>query len=374
MRFSDIPGQEEAKGALREMVATGHVPHALMLTGPAGAGKMMLARAFAQYLHCTSPAGGEPCGTCRNCRLHAELSHPDLHFSYPIVKNATKKILVSADRAEEWRTMLTDHPAMPDDQWLALLEAGNSQPSIHVEEAAEIIGAEAYPPYASDYKVFIIWLPERLQVAAANKLLKVIEEPSPGTVFILVSDNELQVLPTIFSRVRRIAAGRLSDRDIEEYLTRRYGLPEHVAMQYAPVCGGSLIRADESGANAGEREEFLALYQEIMRSAYARQVLALRRIAEKIAAFGREKIRRFMAYSASMMRENFIHNMKMPGLNAMTPAEETFSNRFAPYVNHRNIEGLLAETDRARRDIERNANVKVTLFDYFLLIIILLRK
>lgn len=374
MRFSDIPGHEDLKRNLRELVASGHVPHAMMLSGPAGTGKMMLARAFAQYLHCESPRDGEPCGSCRSCRLHRELSHPDLHFVYPIVKSEKMKRYVSADVADLWRTMLSDHPAMPPEKWLSILEAGNSQPSIYVREADELVLADAYPPYASARKIYIVWQPERMQLQAANKLLKVIEEPSEGTMFIFVSDNELEVLPTIFSRLQRFHTGRLSDDEIRGYLNEKFHFTDEQGRRYARLCNGSLILADEFGSHTGENEEFLTIYRDVMRSAYAKKVAALRQTSEQVAAFGREKIKRFLVYMSRMIRENFIYNMKMPQLTSMTPDEEAFSIRFSPFVNHGNVEDFAAATDRAREDIEANGNSKLVLFDYFLICIILLHR
>lgn len=374
MKFRDIPGHERLKSDLRSLVNSGHIPHAIMISGPSGSGKMMLARAYAQYLHCEHPTDGEPCGVCRSCRLHQDLSHPDLHFIYPIVKNDRQKRAVSADLAEEWGKMLRECPAMSSERWLELLDAKNSQPAIYVSDANEIVLADSYPPYTSKYKIFIIWQPERLQPAAANKLLKVIEEPSDGTLFILVSNNELQLLPTIFSRVQRFHAGRQSDTDIAAYLSRRHGLDAELAARYARLCNGSIIRADELGSNTGENEKFLTVYQELMRSAYAKRVARLKSLSEEVAAYGREKTQRFLIYVSRMIRENFIYNMKTPSLTAMTPEEETFSSRFSPFINHLNIEDFAAETDRARTDISRNANAKLVLFDYFLICIILLHR
>lgn len=260
---------------------------------------------YAQYLQCEHPVDGEPCGTCRSCRQHADMTHPDLHFVYPIVKSKKLGRVVSADVADLWTRMLTEYPTMSEERWLELIEAGNSQPQIFVEEARDIVRADAYPSYSSKYKIFIVWLPEKMRVETANKLLKVIEEPSEGTMFIMVCNNDLMLLPTIFSRVQRMAVGRLSDAQIAGYLRDRYHYPEQVAEQTARLCGGSLIRADEIGSNTGENEEFLAIYQDVMRSAYSKKVSRLRQLSESLAGFGREKIRRFLDYMARIYPREF---------------------------------------------------------------------
>lgn len=374
MKFRDLPGHEKVKNNLRSLVDSRQIPHAMMLSGPPGAGKMMLARALAQYIHCESTVGGEPCGRCANCRLHENLSHPDLHFVYPIVKNEKLKRLVSADMAEQWFKMISHFPAMPYEKWLEIIEAGNSQPVIYVNEADAIVSADAYPPYSAAHKIFIIWLPEQMNVETANKLLKVIEEPAESTVFILVSNNDLQVLPTIYSRVQRFNVGRLSDSEIANYLQDKFHYTPDDASRAASICNGSLIAADELGSHTGENEEFLALYQDIMRSAYAKKVAALKATADKMHAFGREKIRRFLLYMSRMVRENFIYNIQNPSLTSMTRDEEAFSKRFSPFIDYHNVEDFAAETDKARRDIERNGNPKLILFDYFIHIIILLHR
>lgn len=374
MKFSDIPGHEPLKDTLRKLADSRHVPHALMISGPAGVGKHMIARAFAQYVHCENPSAGEPCGICSACRLHADMNHPDVHFIYPIVKNEAKKIHISTDRFSEWKQMLTEYPTLPEEKWQELIEAEKSQPMIYVNEADEIVRADSYAPITADKKIFLIWQPEKMNEDAANKILKVLEEPADSTLFILVSDNEMNIIPTIFSRVQKLHAGRLDDTEIERYLISKYHFPEAEAMRYSHLCEGSLTKADEFGTNTGESEEFFTIYQDLMRSAYAKRPAKLRQLADSISSFGREKIRRFLSYIARMLRENFIYNMKMPQLNALTPEEENFSVKFSPFVNHTNIEDFLAETDRARRDIERNGNARLILFDYFLLIIILLHR
>lgn len=373
MKFSDIPGREDVKKELRSSVDNGRVPHAILLSGPAGVGKMMLARAFITYAHCSSPVDGEPCGHCRNCRLHQEMAHPDVHYSFPYVKKE-KKIKVCDDLKESWLRMLTEAPAMPPERWLEIIEAGNSKPSIYVDEAAEIIHSASYPPYASKIKFFVIWLPERMGIEAANKLLKVIEEPAPGICFILVSDNELEVLPTIYSRTRPIHVGTVERADMERYMRTHWGLDEALAFKLAPLAAGSLAKADELGSHSGENEEFRNLSQTLMRDAYSRKVSAMKRIAEEMTSFGREKIIRFLRYLATMVRENFIYNMKMPQLSCLTPEEEAFSRNFSPFVNAGNVEDIISEIDRARLHIERNCSPRLVLFDFFLLLIPLIRR
>lgn len=374
IRFSQIPGNEEAKTSLRNAVDSGRLPHALMLSGPSGIGKMLLARAFMAYAHCENPADGEPCGHCRNCRLHAETDHPDVHFSFPIVQNKSRGVVVSDDCKEQWHKMLEEAPAMPFEYWLETLDCGNSQPAIQVAEAQDIIRSAAFPPYSTRLKFYVIWLPERMNAEAANKLLKVIEEPDPGICFLLVSDNELEVLPTIFSRTRRIRMSPIDRADMERYLVRRWGVDERLASRLAPLADGSIARADELGSNQGETEEFRKVFQTVMRDAYSRRVGALKEISDDVAGFGREKSIRFLTYVSQMIRENFIYNLRMPQLNRLTPEDEAFSRNFSPFINAGNVEDLMQETDRARREIARNCNARIVLFDYFLLITALIRR
>lgn len=374
MKFSDIPGQQNLKDELRAMADSHRMPHAIMLSGISGIGKMCLARAFMQYAQCESPRDGEPCGVCASCRQHLSFNHPDVHFYYPIVKNKAQKIETSEDRIGEWQKMLKEFPWMPTEQWLDILDAGNSQASIYVNDADNIVRADAYSSYTSKYKFFVIWLPEKLQAAAANKLLKVIEEPTEGTVFILVSNNEAEVLPTIFSRTRRFNVSPPKQEDIETYLKAKYGLGEHSARENARLAQGRISKADELASHTGERMEFEERFKEIMRAAYGKSPAKLRAIGDRVAGMGREKLHRFFIYMASMVRENFIYNLKMPMLSSMTAGEENFSQRFSPFIHHGNVEDLVKCIEEASEHIERNGNSKLILFSLFLQIIPLLHR
>lgn len=374
MKFSDIPGHDDIKQSLRQLADSGRMPHALMLCGPAGIGKMCVARAFMQYAHCSDQRGGEPCGVCDSCRQHLSFNHPDVHYIYPYVANKAQNIQLASDRIDEWRKMLSDYPWMPQEKWQQIIEAGNSQPVIYVRDADNIVRQEAYSSYTSKYKFFVIWLPEKLNIEAANKLLKVIEEPTEGTVFLLVSDSESEVLPTITSRMRRFNMHPTDAAELETFIRNRHKLDDAAAHNIARLAEGRVAKAEELATHSGEREEFRNLFQEIMRSAYAKRPARLREIADKSAGLGREKLRRFLDYMIRMARENFIYNMHIPSLNSMTSDEETFSTRFSPFIHHGNIEELVMRIEEASRDIARNGNSKLVLFSLFLYIIPILHK
>lgn len=374
MRFADIPGHDELKAELRDAADNNRIPHAFTISGPAGVGKMMLARAFMQYAHCLSPVNGEPCGVCSACKLHNDIDHPDVHFSFPYLKKNANKPYFCNDFKKEFKQFLSETPAMPYELWLALLNNDNGRPIIYEAESDDIIRIASFPPYSAKIKFFVIWLPEKMHPVMANKILKVLEEPASGTCFILVSNNDMEILPTVYSRTRPMHVGKISREDIYRYLIKRWNFDDNTAFRLAPLADGSLIKADEMAANAGEMDEFRSLSQQIMRNAYARAVGSLKKLSEEIAAMGREKIIRFLKYLVGMFRENFIYNLRMPPLNRLTPEEEAFSRNFAPFVNVTNIEELSAETDRAIMEIERNCNAKIVLFDFFLLCIPLIRR
>ncbi|MDE5662947.1 MAG: DNA polymerase III subunit [Muribaculaceae bacterium] len=372
MRFADTIGNPEAIEALRSMVDSDRIPHALLLAGPSGIGKMQLARAFISYINCTDRHNGDACGRCPSCRRIAAGNDPDIHYVYPICKKDKRS--VSIDCLEQWNQMLKDSPYMDPTRWLELLEAGNSQPQIYVNEADAIAETAALSSYADRFKIFLIWLPERMNLQAANKLLKLLEEPYEDTIFIAVSNEPAQILPTIMSRMRRIEMRPPQPDTILQALMNR-GVSQEAAESAATLCGGSLRRAFQLLGNTGETEEFGLIFRDTMRNAYARNAINLRQISEQVAAMGREKIMRLLDYFSRMVRENFIANLSIPPLNAMTRDEVQFASRFAPYIHSGNVETMLSDTDRARADIARNANSKIVLFDYFLqLLLALYRK
>ena len=375
MRFADIAGHNNVKEHLRALVDSDRVPHALLLSGPEGTGKLALARALAQYMHCVSPVNGDSCGRCPSCVQHASLNNADMHFVYPIVKSKQKHQLVSTDMADAWRNFLSCGNYASWQRWLDIIDAGNSRPGIYVEESAEILRKLNISNFSARYKVMVVWLPEKLQGEAANKLLKIIEEPFDDTKFIFVSNDPASILPTILSRLQRVAVTRLSDDEIAAILVDTRGVDPQAAVQLAYISDGNACTALDAGETAGEFDEFMELFQDIMRKAYMRDVKALRDNGDTVAAMGREKSLRFLAYCARMVRENFIYNLGRQDLVRLTGAEARFSSRFAPFINAANADDMMRLFDEAAADISRNANAKIVMFDTLLhLIVLILRK
>lgn len=373
MRFADILGHEEAIRALRDMKDAGRIPHALLLCGAPGIGKMRLARAFISYINCENPQNGDSCGVCASCRRIANGNDPDVHYVFPFAKNASKKLESCSDFRQQWLRMLNEHSYMPPEKWMQLMGAGNSQAIIPASESAAISTVASMSAYAAKYKIFVLWLPEKMHNAMGNKLLKLLEEPFEDTLFICVSNDPGQIMPTIFSRLQRIELKAPPASGIEGALLAA-GVCADLAKTYSRLAAGSMQRALDLADSDGETAEFTGMFRNVMRTAYARQVGTLRDMADQFAALGREKNLRFLDYFAHLTRENFIANLKMPLLQAMTPEEEEFSRRFAPFVNVRNVEEIIRQTEAARQDISRNANAKLVWFDFMLRLLILLRK
>lgn len=371
MRFADIEGHEAVKERLRAMVDADCVPHNLMLEGMPGIGKMKMARAFIQYMNCSHRADGDSCGVCPTCRQISALSFPDINYVFPVIKR--KDYEISDDFLSVWTEYLNTHPYPAPETWTQVIRKDKSQPAIHVSESAEILRKAYLTPYSARRKVILIWQPEKMILQTANKLLKIMEEPEADTMFLLVSNSPDDIIETIRSRTQRVAMQRLPDSAVARTLISEFGIGEQTAVATARLSGGSVIKALEMSASETETAEFLSVFIDVMRHAYAVNGAELKRDSERLHEFGREKGARALEYFASMVRENFIMNVGNPELNRMSESEAAFSERFHPFISQRNVEGISREIDRARTDLLRNANGKVLYFDLMLKLAALLR-
>lgn len=376
MYFADIIGQEDIKAHLRRFVDENRLAHALLFTGPRGNGKLPLAVALAHYLLCGGRNGEDACGNCPTCTKVNKLIHSDLHFVFPVIKKkgGSDSAPVSDDYIGEWRELFTKKPYFTYADWLAKLDIENQQPMIYERESSEILRKLSMQSREGGWKIVIIWLPEKMKEACSNKLLKIIEEPPKDTLFILVSEEPEKIIPTILSRTQRVHIPALSCEEIAHAMSQRYGLTQADAQMVAARSAGNWEQAEAQLRVDADNEQFLDLFTKLMRIAYARNIREMKKWSEQVAAMGREKQKHLLEYCQRMIRENFIMNFKRNEMLYMSDSEREFSIRFSPYVNERNIFGIVDELSQAQRHIEQNVNAKMVFFDMSLRMIVWIKN
>lgn len=372
--FSNIVGQKEHIAALRMAIDNNRLPHALLIAGNEGTGGLALAYAVAQYLICQEKQGGDACGQCPQCVQLSKLQHPDVHFVFPVVKKGDGKETISLDYMSEWREAFLGNQYLTLNEWINASSTENKQAQIFVAEANNIIKELSTKPYESDYRLMIIWLPEKMREDTANKLLKIIEEPYENTHFIFVSNEPDHIIGTIQSRVQRINLPPVKDEDIEQALTERFGCDPDRAKDYARMSHGSYVEALSLMRDDEQRAYFFLKFCEMMRLSYAKKLFEMKAWSEELATIGRERQKSYLQYAQQMIRENFIMNFNNPQLNYMNEDERAFSVRFHAFVNHNNVEGIMEELELAERDIMQNVNAKMVFFDLSLKLIMLLKS
>ena len=356
------------------MVDEERLPHAIMLTGPQGAGKLALAIGFAKVL---LSQGGETSmfGEPVESPMLRKLEHPDLHFTYPTIKlpsmSADHKP-VSDDFAREWHELVMAGPYFTMNEWLELMGGENQQAIITAGESDELVRKLSLKSSQGGYKVSIVWLPERMNHECANKILKLLEEPPSQTIFLMVCNEPEKLLETIRSRVQRVDVKKIDTEDIRQALMEKRGLTEDEAQRISRMANGSWLKALEMLSADSENELFLDMFQTLMRLSYQRKVKDLKTWSERMASLGREKQKRFLDYFLRLVRENFMYNFKQEDLCYMTQREEDFAKNFARFINEANVLPIYDLINKAIRDIGQNANAKIVFYDMALQMIVLL--
>ena len=379
MNWSEVIGQEDIKQKLTSMVDDEHVPHAMILCGPYGCGKMAMAMAMASYLLTEGSMRINPQFNKANSEaMIGQWEHPDLHFSFPTIKRAGMSAdhqPVSGDYAKEWRQMLMQGPYFNISQWMDYMDAANQQAIITGAESDELARKLSLKSSLGGYKVAVIWLPERMNLTSANKLLKLLEEPPHQTIFIMASEEPEKLLDTIKSRTQRIDMKRLTNKDICDALVQQRGIDDASAQRIARLANGNWMNALDALNTSNENRQFFDMFTMLMRLAYTRNIKELKKWSEAVAAYGREKQRRMLVFFIGQVRENFMYNFRNPELTYMTVEEENFSKKFSPFINELNVIEISELMERANRDIGQNANAKIVMFDMALkMIVLLLRK
>ena len=381
MLFSEILGQKHIKNHLTTSVDSGRIAHAQLFVGPEGSGTLPMALAYAQYILCGNK-NGENNGGNESCNLKFKnFSHPDLHFAFPVTtSDKVKSKPVSNFYLVEWRQLLEQQPYGNLFDWYKLLGVDNKQGQIGVDEAQEIVKSLSLKSYEGGYKVMIIWMAEKMNVAAANKLLKLIEEPPEKTVFVLIAEDEEQIINTIRSRCQVLHFPPLSEEAISEALVINYHIEKAVAIKIAHQANGNYNKACDLIYQDSEDILFEKWFILWVRSAFKAKgnksaIHDLISWSEEIAKTGRETQKKFLSYCLNYFRQAMLLNYKANDLVYLEPKEANFKlEKFAPFVHDSNILDISNQLQDAIYHIERNGNSKIILTDLSIKLTRLLHK
>jgi len=375
MNFSQIPGQKEIIRKLIRTVQEERVSHAQLFAGPEGCGSMALALAYARYISCENRSENDSCGLCKSCVKYEKMIHPDLHFVFPVIKGKKATDPVSDNYIEEWREFVKGSPYFSVNNWFDSIEVGNAQGMIFASEAAEIIKKLSLKTFESDFKIMIIWLPEKMHQASANKLLKMIEEPPEKTLFLLVSEEPDKIIPTILSRCQLVKIPPFKSNDLEKYLTQRYKLSGEKGADISRVSKGNIIRAVELIEKEDSSMANLDRFKKLMRFAWKRDIISAISWSEEIAGTGREAQKNFISFSLRLLRENLMMSLGQEKNNLvyLTGEEAGFSENFHPFINQNNIYPLTEEFNLVFSHVEANGNAKIIFLDLALKVTRLIR-
>lgn len=370
MQFSDILGQEHIKNHLTRSADLGRIPHAQLFVGPEGCGTLPMAIAYAQYILCNNQ-NGENSGANESCNLKFQkISHPDLHFVYPTVSTeGVKTKPKSIDFIGDWRQFVSQNPYGGLFDWYTLLGVQNKQGEIRVDDAQEILKSLALKSYEGGYKIMIVWMADKMNIAASNKLLKLLEEPPEKTVFILISENEEDIIQTIRSRCQILHFIGLSENSIAEALVSLESIEPKLATKIAHQAQGNYNKALHLLKDDNEEFPFEQWFVVWVRAAFKAKgnpavIADLINWSEQIAALGRETQKKFLQFCIDIFRQALLYNYETPSLVYMEPTVEKFTiEKFAPFVNGNNIHEIFQELSDAIYHIERNGNAKIILTD-----------
>ena len=372
MRFADIIGQEDLKRHLVQSVDAGRVSHAQLFTGRAGAGALALAVAYVQYLCCRHRHDGDSCGECPDCRQIAALAHPDLHLVFPVNKQGKKsgEAMLSDEFLPQFRELFAARGGYVSPQdWYDKLDLGKTLKGlITAREADGIIRKLSFKSFEADYKTMLVWLPEAMNEEAANKILKILEEPWERTLFILVSEQPYRLLKTILSRTQEVAVPRIAPEVLEREAARR-GVDDPVrARNMARLAGGDLLELQHLAAGESDalRKENFDLFCSLMRLSYNDKHLELIGWAAEAAQLSREQQRAMLRDAARLLRESYMLHAGLHEICYLWGEELAFCSKFAPFVGSQNIEPLIDQIESASAQIAQNGNPTIV-FTHFAL-------
>jgi DNA polymerase-3 subunit delta' len=373
MQFKHVIGQDAIKSSLIEGVKENRISHAQLFGGPEGVGKLPMAIAYAQYVNCKNRTDTDSCGVCASCKKYQKLIHPDLHFVFPVVKTPKIKEPVSDHYLDKWRKQVVSDPYFNLNMWYKTIEVENAQGQIYVYESSEIIRKLNMKTFEAEYKVMVIWMAERMNVQCANKLLKMIEEPPPKTLFILITESEEQIISTIRSRTQLVKFPGIDSESMSNAVEQLPGVEGINIRGLVHQASGNYISALDLITPDEHKSFYFEQFTNLMRISYKRDWSAMFDWVDNVSSIGRERQKSLLLYCMRMLRENFVMNLKRPDLNFLSDKEAGFSSKFSPFINERNILIFTGEFEKAFRDIAQNGNPKIIFLDLSLKITKMIR-
>lgn len=376
MQFKDIIGQEAVKQKLINSVRENRVSHAQLFLGSVGSGTFPLALAYAQYILCPNRTATDSCGVCPSCQKISKLVHPDVHFVFPSAANKKVKKDPESDLfIEEWRNFVLANNAYFDAQsWYQSLDIENKQGYISVRDAATLQRKLNLKAYEGDYKVGIIWMAEKMRVDTANKLLKLLEEPPEKTVFLLIAEDQDELLATIRSRTALMKIPRIENDALQQALEEKFDCSENEAHDAAMIAEGDWLAACRYVNDKDEEKFFFQTFQQWMRLCFLNAMGQLIDFASNIKTIGRERQKELLNYGLKVVRNAMLINNNLSDLVMLPNDEKTFVTKFAPFINPANTMQINELFEESINQIERNGNAQIIFLDDSFKLVLLLKK
>lgn len=371
MLFKQVVGQHTLKQKLIENINQERISHAQLFLGPVGSGNLAMALAYIQYLFCENKQENDSCGECSSCVKLEKLQHPDLHFSFPIISSKDRPN--SDSYRQLWSETLVNEPYLSESDWYKATGEEKKQGIIGKDESNAVLKKLSLKSFEGGYKVLIMWLPERMNSSAANKLLKIIEEPPQKTLFLLVCHEYEQLLPTIVSRVQLVKINRLNDADITGALIAQ-GVNQTQAEGLTRIADGNWLEAKKCLNELGADHDFLALFQQWLRFCFKKDISELVTWCDDAGKLGRERLKQFLQYGLHIIRQSVLMHYTGDKLNQASNLENDFLEKFHKYVHEQNVMLFASGFEQAITHIMRNANAKIVLLDLSLNMCIYIHK
>jgi DNA polymerase III subunit delta' len=355
MQFQDVAGQSQIKHLLVRSAQQGRIPHAQLFSGKHGHGTLPMALAYIQYLLCEQPSPQDSCGACAGCKKVGKLSHPDLHFAFPFAAKDDKD--VAQNHLEDFRAFLLKTPYGSVESWHEFNSGESKRPAINSATTKAILTEMSQKPYEGKLQFMLLWYPELITHGMANRLLKSIEEPPPSTVFILVSEEEGKLMPTLLSRLQTIAFPKVNDFDLAAYLGNNMGLELERVRELVNMADGDVDYALSLGNVQEQLAVFFPFFRDWMRGAYMAAFHETIELAEVFQKWGRTQQMSFFQYGLYLIREALVFKTSN-SLSRITELERSWLERFSGSVNAAVAESIMQALENGLQGIAGNAHQK----------------